>query len=405
MDAIKFEHVSKQYNLQQLGPGTVRSRLKSLFQKNPTTASNAWVHALQDVSFRLKRGGTLGIVGPNGAGKSTMLKMLARVSLPTSGHIEINGRLAALIELGAGLHPELTGHENISLYGSILGMTRQEIKERYDAIVEFSELGRFIPVPLKKYSSGMLARLAFSIAVHSKADILLIDEVLSVGDVGFQNKCLQRMKERIREGTTIIFVSHNITAVRDLCAETIFLSKGKVEVQGKTEMVLDRYFSVLSKTMVHKDGSGQKKAEIVAVRMLNEKGEPALTFQSGDRATLEADFQFHEDIRLPLFGFFVHRGDWLFVLSTASDQIGMTPRHFRKGERTTLRVDFQVNLLKGLYHIGTHVADPTLTTYYDCTYDAVTISVHESYSHGGVADLQPVCRVESMDVVPAGRNA
>jgi len=404
MDAIRFEHVSKSYDLKTLGHGSFRDLVKSWFDRRPANGRQPF-RALQDVSFALRPGGTLGIVGPNGAGKSTILKLLAKVSLPTEGRIEVNGRMAALIELGAGLHPELTGQENIWLYSAILGMTRREIRQQWDAIVNFSELGQFIKVPLKKYSSGMLARLAFSIAAHSSANILLVDEVLAVGDVGFQNKCIRRMKERLQQGTTIVFVSHDISAVRELCEHTIFLNKGGVEIQGKTEAVLDRYFSVLSKTLVQQNGA-PKKAELVSVEMLDAQGRPCLTFRSGDRATFHAQFQFNEDVESPLFGFFVQRSDWLFVLATASDKMGAESRSYRKGSRVSVRVDFAVNLLKGLFHIGTQVTDHSLTTYYDIRFDAVTISVFENYSHGGVADLQPTCQVEVEvpALVAAGRE-
>ncbi len=197
--------------------------------------------ALKDVSFEIVPGEAVGLVGPNGAGKSTALRLLADITKPTSGRITVNGRVAALLELGAGFHPELTGRENILLYGSILGLKRREVQRAFDSIIAFSELERFLDTPLKRYSSGMYVRLAFAVAAHVNPDILLVDEVLAVGDAGFRQKCMDRMAELRRAGTTLVFVSHSPHMVRAVCERAIYLLNGKCMLDGDVEEVLRVY--------------------------------------------------------------------------------------------------------------------------------------------------------------------
>jgi lipopolysaccharide transport system ATP-binding protein len=195
------------------------------------------------VSFEVNQGDRVGIIGRNGAGKSTLLKVLSRIVTPTSGKITIEGRVASLLEVGTGFHPELTGRENIFLNGSILGMSREEIRSKFDEIVAFSEVEKFLDTPVKRYSSGMYVRLAFSVAAHLEPEILIVDEVLAVGDAAFQKKCLGKMKDVSGQGRTVLFVSHNMAAVRNLCSKAIFLSKGTVDCYGSIDRVVDKYLS------------------------------------------------------------------------------------------------------------------------------------------------------------------
>src|SRR5579863_7352236 len=197
--------------------------------------------ALQDISFEVKHGEALGIIGRNGAGKSTALKILSRIMKPTKGHMQVNGRLSALIEVTAGFHPDLTGRENIFLNGAILGMSKPEIDAKLDQIIDFSGLEDFIDTPVKRYSSGMYARLGFSVAVHVDPDVLIVDEVLSVGDVVFQNRCLERMNEILRGGATVIFVSHNLRAIAELCPRSVLLEHGRIADMGTSQQVLKTY--------------------------------------------------------------------------------------------------------------------------------------------------------------------
>jgi lipopolysaccharide transport system ATP-binding protein len=241
---VRGENVGKRYVLGQL-QGGYRLLTESLGQRVRSFGGarkpreDFW--ALRDISFEVEQGERFGIVGHNGAGKSTLLKILSRVTPPTSGEITLRGRVGALLEVGTGFHPELTGRENVYLNGAILGMRRGEIERKFDEIVEFAEVNRFIDTPVKRYSSGMQLRLAFAVAAHLEPEILIIDEVLSVGDLAFQEKCLGRMQDVAGEGRTVLFVSHNLTAVQTLCARSMLLSSGRKITEGPTDQVLDEY--------------------------------------------------------------------------------------------------------------------------------------------------------------------
>jgi homopolymeric O-antigen transport system ATP-binding protein len=237
---LKFERVSKRYRVQQeLNGGAGRIALSDRLRGLTGKYVDFW--ALEDVSFQVARGETLGIIGPNGAGKSTILKLLSKITTPTSGEVTINGRLSALIEVGSGFHPELTGRENIYLSGSILGMRRREITDKLSSIIEFAGVRQFIDTPVKRYSSGMYVRLGFSIAAHLQPDILLLDEVLAVGDAAFQAKCYDRIRKMKSNGTTIVFISHDLTAVEFLCDRAMLLSGGKIVGDGLTAQVISAY--------------------------------------------------------------------------------------------------------------------------------------------------------------------
>ena len=204
--------------------------------------NSEYVWALRDVNFEVHQGGVLGIIGRNGAGKSTLLKILSKVTQPTRGHVKIKGRIASLLEVGTGFHPELSGRENIFLNGAILGMTKAEVKAKFDEIVEFAGVQRYIDTPVKRYSSGMYVRLAFAVAAHLEPDILIVDEVLAVGDAEFQKKCLGKMQDvSERGGRTVLFVSHNMVAVKNLCKNAVFLSQGRVKSTGRTEDIINQY--------------------------------------------------------------------------------------------------------------------------------------------------------------------
>lgn len=254
--ALRIDHVYKQYRLGTIGGGTLKAELQSKFAKirhkeDPNLKIGQTAHsknetflALKDISFDIKKGERIAIIGHNGAGKSTLLKLICRVTAPTKGDIYINGRITSMLEVGTGFHDELTGKENIYLNGAILGMTKAEIDEIYDKIVEFSEIGQFIDTPVKRYSSGMKVKLGFSVASHLKSEIVIMDEVLAVGDVNFQNKCINRMKQLAEEeGRTILYVSHNMSTVKKLCDRAIVLSHGEVAFAGKTEDAISVYLS------------------------------------------------------------------------------------------------------------------------------------------------------------------
>lgn len=258
MNVIEVQNVSKMYRLGNVSTGTISHDLNRWWHKlrgkedpytkiaesnaRDTKGSSEYVWSLRDINFNVKQGEILGIVGRNGAGKSTLLKILSRVTGPTTGSIKMRGRVASLLEVGTGFHPELTGRENVFLNGAILGMTKNEIKSKFDEIVDFSGVERYIDTPVKRYSSGMYVRLAFGVAAHLEPEILIIDEVLAVGDAEFQKKCLGKMKDvSDKEGRTVLFVSHNMVAVKSLCSSGILLNKGLIEGIGTSSEIVDMY--------------------------------------------------------------------------------------------------------------------------------------------------------------------
>src|ERR1039457_1430354 len=258
MTVISVENVSKSYRLGQIGGGTLKEDFarwcaKMRGKPDPLLKIGEEHHArhigdqfwaLDNVSFEVKQGEVLGIIGRNGAGKSTLLKILSQVTTPTSGEIKVRGRIASLLEVGTGFHPELTGRENIFLNGAILGMTKVEIRRKFDEIVAFAEIERFLDTPVKRYSSGMYVRLAFAVAAHLEPEILIVDEVLAVGDAQFQKKCLGKMGEVSKGGRTVLFVSHNMQAVSTLCSHAILLNGGSIQQQGDVHNVINGYVSM-----------------------------------------------------------------------------------------------------------------------------------------------------------------
>jgi len=312
---IAAEGVSKRYRLgERESYRALRDVLAGAFaapwrhRARPAT-SELW--ALDDVSFTLGRGEVLGLIGANGAGKSTLLKVLSRITEPTRGRIVLRGRVGSLLEVGTGFHPELTGRENIMLNGTILGMRRAEIVRRFDEIVEFSGVEKFLDTPVKRYSSGMQVRLAFAVAAHLEPEILLVDEVLAVGDAEFQQKCLGKMRDVTREGRTVVFVSHNLAAVRSLCPRALVLRSGRLAFDGPTDEAVHQY---LRSDDIRGDGVVEGRSldlRVVKTRVygdapfftcmrvaaMNDEGVPSSSFRSDESVTVEVDFVVHR--RLP----------------------------------------------------------------------------------------------------------
>ena len=306
---IRAEGVSKLYKVGQApaakslrdalshAAGAPARKLKQLRKsEGADEISDFW--ALRDISFEVNRGDVVGIVGRNGAGKSTLLKVLSRITDPTEGSIELQGRVASLLEVGTGFHPDLTGRENIFLNGAILGMQRAEIAAKFDEIVAFAEVERFVDTQVKNYSSGMYLRLAFAVAAHLEPEILVVDEVLAVGDANFQKKCLGKMQDVAGQGRTVLFVSHNLVAVEHLCSRAILLNAGKIEYQGSPSDTLSQYLldsqqrdklSLLERT----DRQGDGQLQFSGIRLLDEKGQGVSVVHSGMNLTLALDYVSH----------------------------------------------------------------------------------------------------------------
>jgi homopolymeric O-antigen transport system ATP-binding protein len=293
---LEFNQVSKKYLIRSADAANGRSEgWRKLLRRR----SEFW--ALRNVSFAVERGEALGIIGHNGAGKSTILKLLSSITAPSSGEIVIDGRLAALIEIGSGFHQDLTGRENVYLNGVLLGMRRREIAAKLDSIVEFAGVERFIDTPVKHYSSGMYLRLGFSIAAHLDPDILLLDEVLAVGDAVFQAKCLDRVTELRRAGTTIVFISHNLHAVSRLCKRTLLLKSGEIVLDGSTDKVIAEYERILfnlTPSAPHGDPiiAQPQAAEIISLSFYNSSNDKTTSFQTGQTLRAVVEFKVTEPI-------------------------------------------------------------------------------------------------------------
>lgn len=286
---IEVEGLSKRYKLGQFNALSIREEVERLFnRKGRETETSADFWALQDVSFTVKPGEVVGIIGRNGAGKSTLLKVLSRVTEPTRGLARIRGRVASLLEVGTGFHPELTGRENIFLNGAILGMSRAEIRAKFDEIVAFAEITKFLDTPVKRYSSGMYVRLAFAVAAHLEPEVLIVDEVLAVGDAEFQKKCLGKMQEVSGTGgRTVLFVSHNMSAVKELCSRALLIEGGRVKHDGPSARVVDEYFSIVAPasavdlTALHQFGPGSW-SKLHALHLTDEAGDSKTAVEMGE---------------------------------------------------------------------------------------------------------------------------
>ncbi len=336
--AIRVENISKRYRigLAQERPDTLRDLLVSSFRrvrhllKNPEGGrydDPAHIWALKGVSFEVEKGQVLGIVGRNGAGKSTLLKILSRVTDPTEGYGEIHGRVGSLLEVGTGFHPELSGRENIYLNGAILGMRREEIDRKFDEIVAFSEVGKFIDTPVKRFSSGMYLRLAFAVAAHLEPEILVVDEVLAVGDAEFQRKCLGKMNDVAQEGRTVLFVSHNMSAILRLTQETIVLDEGKIVLRAPTPEAVDFYLNMgLSKQgerfwTDEELGDTSSAFKPIALRVLNSAGQVVDTVNAAEGFSIEFEYKLNEPISGLRVGLYMMttRGEYVFTTFDTDD--------------------------------------------------------------------------------------
>jgi lipopolysaccharide transport system ATP-binding protein len=303
---IRVQNLSKKYRLgESVGYHTLRDTIahavtaplrwlnpKSEIQNPKSNEEDLW--ALKDVSFEVNRGEVVGIIGRNGAGKSTLLKILSRITEPTEGYVDIEGRVGSLLEVGTGFHPELTGRENIYLNGAILGMSKSDIARKFDEIVAFSEIEKFLDTPVKRYSSGMYMRLAFAVAAHLEPEILIVDEVLAVGDASFQKKCLGKMEDVARHGRTVLFVSHNMQAVQSLCSRGVMLADGKMVAQGTARDIVERYLSAAvtetgEQLWLLTNAPGDEELRLLAVRVGTSKGATGAPISTSQDIAIEMD--------------------------------------------------------------------------------------------------------------------
>jgi len=356
---IIFDHVSKKFS-RTYASDSLRDVFATPFKKlfgrdgNRRDKENKEFWALKDVSFEVRPGEALGIIGPNGSGKTTTLKLLSRILRPDGGRIVVDGRMGALIELAAGFNPDLTGRENVFLNATILGMRRQEIQKKYDEIVEFAELHEFMETPVKWYSTGMFARLGFSVAAHTDPDVLLVDEILSVGDIGFQNKCLEKMKSFRTKGTTIVFVSHNMQSVASLCDRVVLLRKGIVKKIGPTEETITYYMGGFKKDSLQ----SLTKADLKKALLCNEAGNECAVFKCGQRARVEIVLKFNESlpnvhVTIGVYKKPRHLVSWINSASLCGQSLTVS-----KGQTLNLSVDFLLNLTSGDYEFNTSIYDP-----------------------------------------------
>ena len=412
---IKIENLYKEYRLGVIGHGTIYRDLQSWWAKtrgkpdpnsllgvaNPNQGKDR-ILAINDISLEINDGEVLGIIGANGAGKSTLLKILSKVTAPTSGTIKYKGRIASLLEVGTGFHPELTGRENIYLNGAINGMNNKEVTHKLEEIVDFSGVGQFLDTPVKRYSTGMHVRLGFAVAAYLDQEILVVDEVLAVGDASFQKKAIAKINEVSKgEGRTVLFVSHNMDSIKQLCTSSVLLKEGKVINQGPTKMVIDSYLSLAVSKVKEYDGQrtwelddapGNDVLRLIAIRTTNKKGEIQSNFDVTEPIQIEVDYEVFEGEHQLASGFHLHndRGDWLFF---APDDYFQGPWGKQPCKSIgTHRVVYTINgnlLTDGVFSLHAFMYEPPMAPvsdhnlFYDVT-DALSFKVIDTFNKDGV---------------------
>ncbi len=355
---ITVENVGKRFRLRHKASRTLKSEVMDFLRRGDRSARELW--ALRDVSFSVARGRTLGIIGANGAGKSTLLALLAGTMAPTEGRITTRGTVSSLLELGAGFHPDLTGRENVFLAGAIMGLTRAQMRSRFDAIAEFADIGRFIDEPVKHYSSGMYVRLGFAVAVEVDPDILLVDEVLAVGDSAFQRKCLRRMAEFRKQGKTMLIISHDLNAIKSVSDEIVFLDRGRILGVGAPDAVIEQYES-FSRGQVEgglRREWGTREVVLSGAELVSESGAACTAFRWGEPLTLRFRYEAVKPVGPSVFGFAIadENGRLVHGSNTQIENVAI-PSLSGKGQ-VSLRLP-NLNLATGTYllSVSAHSAD------------------------------------------------
>ena len=432
--AVSIKSVSKKYKIRHEKIPSLKQTILKLKR-----ATYEEFLALDNVSFSVKHGETCGLIGPNGSGKSTLLKLMAKIIQPTSGEIIVNGPLSALLELGAGFHPDLTGRENIYINAAILGMKKRNVDKKLNDIIEFSGLERFIDTPVKNYSSGMYMRLGFSVAINVNPDILLVDEVLAVGDQAFQAKCYKVIYDFMKSGKTIIIVSHDLETISDLCSKVIFMKDGKLIDMGKPLDIVAKYRAYIEelekKRIIEQQRTERKKifktviednrkvidgeeisklsnlsidgetinrfgsgdAEIKSVKLLDEKNKQMDFCKYGDNLKIVCEILFRETVKGPIFGIMITDPKNNIIYGTNSRLNNMKTGWFKKGDLVKVIYKQKVNLIGGEYYITLAVGYSDNKTYCDWVNNIATINVINKNIAEGIADLDSKINLEKIN--------
>jgi len=413
--AIKVVNLCKSFKLYKEKSTSIKYRVLDLLKFKSISYKNLLV--LSDLNFEVPKGQTLGIIGENGSGKSTLLKILADILIPTKGKVNIDGKVSSLLELGSGFSNELSGRKNIYLNGSILGFNKSQIDDTFDEIVSYAELEEFIDTPIKNYSAGMLMRLGFAIAIKVDPEILLIDEVLAVGDEGFQRKCFEDITEFKRRRKTIVFVSHDASAVERLCDRVLLLHHGKIIMDGASDNVLRKYRLMLSDKesdsqnidpskesiddeideKYQQNRHGTRAAEIVAIQVFDSKGKKVEEIQSGEKGKLVMETSFHQNLDDPIFGFIMRKDDGqrlidVYDTNTRWQNINSGP--FKKGEKVKIIFDLDFRLGKGEYYFTCAVANKDAEQFFDWRENCFKLWIEEKGKFRAIADLDSKISIE-----------
>jgi lipopolysaccharide transport system ATP-binding protein len=405
---ISVENLSKVYRLGQIGTGTISRDLNVWWAKargkpNPLlkigeadqgnrTGESIW--ALKNVSFTVEQGEVLGIIGRNGAGKSTLLKILSSVTAPTGGRVKMNGRIASLLEVGTGFHPELTGRENIYLNGAILGMSRKEIDRKFDEIVDFAEIGKFITTPVKRYSSGMYVRLAFAVAAHLEPEILLVDEVLAVGDHVFQDKCLRKMHDvSHQDRRTVLFVSHNMNAIQTICQRGLLLDRGMISRSGSVKDVVDDYLnqrqSDADSSLEDRERSGTGQARIYHLELLDENLNEKNVFSMSGQLNIRFRVKFFSPSLNPTVGVNILTEQGVLIADCRSSHYGCKFGKMDDFHEFKMRIE-KIMLYPGRYIVEPWIADTGVLSEYDWIKNAgkFTVISNPELLSGAIVDSE-----------------
>jgi ABC-2 type transport system ATP-binding protein len=376
--AVTVEGLSKRYRLYHERNQSLKA---TVMRGGRARYEEFW--ALRDVSFEIEAGQTFGLIGENGSGKSTLLKCMARILTPDEGRITVDGKLSALLELGAGFHPELTGRENIYLNGAILGLSKRQIRARFDDIIDFAGLEHFVDAPVKNYSSGMYIRLGFSVAINVDPDVLLVDEILAVGDAEFQRKCAEKFDDLRSRGKTIVIVSHALESLRNLCDRAALLEHGRLRAVGSTAHVIAEYIEGIHSDRAQ-DASGTRwgsgEAQIARVELIDRTGKPVRCVRTGDAVTLRLHYVVNETVEQPVFGLGLHRIDGVHITGPNTRDADVVPAKIDGPGYVDFRID-RLLLLPGTYDVSASIFNFTVTHNYDARVRALRFDVTHGVPH------------------------